>query len=149
MRFLDDLSVGDLFTGGPVTVTAESIKAFASSFDPQAFHLDETAAEASLFRGLAASGWHTAAMTMRMIVDGGADLAAGYVGLGIEEMSWPTAVRPGDTLRIESEILAVRPSATNPTRGIVRMRTTTFNQAGAVVQRFTANLLVPRRAAES
>lgn len=147
MRYLDDLAVGDVFTGGPVTVAVDEIKAFAASFDPQPFHLDETAAESSLFRGLAASGWHTAALTMRMIVGGSAELATGYVGLGVEEMSWPTAVRPGDTLRIESEVLAVRPSATNPSRGVVRLRTTTFNQAGAVVQRFTANLLVPRRPA--
>lgn len=145
MRYLDDLSPGDRFIGGPVTVTTEDIIAFARSFDPQPFHLDPEAARDSVFGGLAASGWHTAGLTMRMIVGSTSRLAGGYVGMGVEAVNWPKATRPGDTLRIESEILEVRPSAKRPDRGIARVRTTTFNQQDEVVQVMTANLLVPRR----
>lgn len=145
MRYLDDLTPGDRFTGGPVTVTEGDVVAFAQRFDPQPFHTDPAAAAATLFKGLAASGWHTAALTMSMIVGGDTRLAGGIVGLGVEELAWPTATRPGDVLRIENEVVEVRPSTTNPTRGTVRMRTTTFNQNDAVVQRMTATLLVPRR----
>ncbi|QCO14397.1 MaoC family dehydratase [Azospirillum brasilense] len=145
MRYLDDLTSGDRFTGGPVTVTEEDIVAFARQFDPQPFHLDPEAARDSVFGGLAASGWHTAGLTMRMIVTGNGALAGGFVGMGVEDIRWPMPTRPGDVLRIESEILEVRVSAKRPDRGIARVRTTTLNQDGAVVQQMTANLLVPRR----
>ncbi|TWA79184.1 acyl dehydratase [Azospirillum brasilense] len=145
MRYLDDLTPGDRFTGGPVTVTEEDIVAFARQFDPQPFHLDPEAARDSVFGGLAASGWHTAGLTMRMIVTGDGALAGGFVGMGVEDIRWPLPTRPGDALRIESEILEVRVSAKRPDRGIARVRTTTFNQDGAIVQQMTANLLVPRR----
>ncbi|WP_188259957.1 MaoC family dehydratase [Azospirillum tabaci] len=145
MRYLDDLSPGDRFTGGPVTVTEEDIVAFARQFDPQPFHLDPEAARDSVFGGLAASGWHTAGLTMRMIVTGDGALADGFVGMGVEDIRWPKPTRPGDVLRIESEILEVRVSAKRPDRGIARVRTTTLNQDGETVQQMTANLLVPRR----
>lgn len=148
MLSLEDLKPGDRFAGtATVTITEEDIVAFARQYDPQPFHLDHEAARESVFRGLAASGWHTAALTMRLIVTGGVRFAGGHVGLGTDELAWPTAVRPGDTLRIESEILEVRPSASNPARGVVKVRTVTYNQNGQPVQRLVANLLVPRRAA--
>ncbi|MCW2236343.1 MaoC family dehydratase [Azospirillum canadense] len=145
MRYLDDLTPGDRFAGGPVTVTAEDIVAYAWQFDPQPFHLDAEAAKDTVFAGLAASGWHTAGLTMRMIVNGEGRLAGGFVGMGVEELRWPKATRPGDTLRIESEVLEVRVSEKRPDRGIARVRTTTFNQDNETVQVMTANLLVPRR----
>lgn len=145
MRFLDDLAPGDRFAGGPVTVTEEDIVAYARQFDPQPFHLDAEAAKDSLFAGLAASGWHTAGLTMRMIVNGEGRLAGGFVGMGVEDLRWPKATRPGDTLRVESEVLEVRVSEKRPDRGIARIRTTTVNQDGETVQVMTANLLVPRR----
>lgn len=145
MRYLDDLTAGDRFTGGPVTVTEEDIVAFARQFDPQPFHLDPEAARDSVFGGLAASGWHTAGLTMRMIVTGDGALAGGFVGMGVEDIRWPKPTRPGDVLRIESEILEVRVSAKRPDRGIARVRTTTLNQDGEIVQQMTTNLLVPCR----
>lgn len=146
MRMLDDLTEGDRFAGGPLAVTEADIFEFAGRYDPQPFHLDPVAARDTVFGGLAASGWHTAALTMRMIVDGEGQLAGGFVGLGIEELAWPQPVRPGDVLRTESEVLEIRPSTSRPGRGTVRMRTLTYNQKDEVVQRFTAVLLVPRRA---
>src|SRR5215213_442087 len=108
--YLEDLHVGQVFRSGRMRVTAEDIKAFASRFDPQPFHLDEATARDSLFGGLAASGWHTAAITMRLIVDAEFQPAGGHIGARIEDMRWPLPVRPGDELRVESELLEVRPS---------------------------------------
>ena len=146
MLYLDDLKPGDRFPGGSVTVTEQDIFAFAGQFDPQPFHLDPEAAKDTLFGGLAASGWHTAALTMRMIVDGPHKLAGGTIGMGVDGLQWPRAVRPGDTLRAESEVLEVRPSLTRPNQGVVRMRVVTVNQNGEEVLRWVANLLVQRRA---
>jgi len=115
--YLDDLQVGQRFTSGTYVIEEAQIKAFASEFDPQSFHLDETAAQASIFKGLAASGWHTAAVAMRLLVDGGLPFAHGLVGLG-GEVAWPRPTRPGDTLRVESEIVEIRPSRSNPIRGL-------------------------------
>ncbi|AWK86793.1 MaoC family dehydratase [Azospirillum thermophilum] len=148
MRYLEDLKVGDRFAGSSSrTVTADEIVAFAGNYDPQPFHLDEDAARDSLFGGLAASGWHTAALTMRMIVDGETRLAGGYIGLGVESVSWPRPTRPGDRLRIESEVLELRESGKRPDSGVARIRTVTFNQKDEVVMTMVANLLVPRRPA--
>ena len=144
--YLDDLQVGQRFRSGSHTVDETEIKAFATRYDPQPFHLDEAAAEASLFRGLAASGWHTAAMTMRLLVDGGIPVAGGLIGAS-GELAWPRPTRPGDVLTVETEVLAVRPSKSRPDRGIATMRSETRNQAGETVQVFTANLVVPRRPA--
>jgi acyl dehydratase len=143
--YLEDFAVGQVFRSGSLTVTAADIKAYATQFDPQPFHLDETAAKASLFGGLAASGWHTMALTMRLLVDGGAPIAGGIIGAGADELRWPRPVRPGDELTVESEVLEIRPSRSRPQQGMLRMRSTTFNQNSEPVQTFVANLVVPRR----
>jgi len=143
--FLEDFAVGQVFATGKLQVDTEQIKSFAKQFDPQPYHLDEDAAEKSPFRGLAASGWHTAALTMRLLVDGDFKPAGGILGVGFDALSWPKPVRPGDELHAKSEILEVRPSKSKPNRGTIRVRTTTYNQNDEAVQEFTGNLLVPRR----
>jgi len=125
-------------------VSEAAITAFAAQFDPQPFHLHPDAARSSLFGGLVASGWHTAALTMRLLVDGGAPIAGGVVGAGVE-LSWPRPVRPGDVLTVQSEVLEVKPSASRPDRGIVTLRSQTLNQDGEPVQILTSRLVVPRR----
>lgn len=145
MLYLEDLAAGQTYGGATrVQVTAERIRSFAAEFDPQPFHLDDEAARASIFGGLAASGWHTAAMTMRLLVESDFKPAGGIVGAGFDEFRWPLPVRPGDELRVQSEILEVRPSKSRPDRGIVRVRTTTLNQNGEAVQVTVGNLVVPR-----
>lgn len=144
--YLEDLAVGRKFATGSVTLTLEGCKAFAAEFDPQPFHLDEAAAKASLFGRIAASGWYTASLSMRLLVEGELTIAGGLVGLG-GEMTWPRATYPGDTLRVETEILAIRPSGTNPERGIVTARNQTLNQNGEAVQIAVVKMLVPRRPA--
>lgn len=139
--YLDDLSVGQKFTSGAYVMEEARIKSFAAEFDPQHFHLDEAAANDSLFRGLAASGWHTAAATMRLMVDGPLRIAGGLIGLG-GEITWPKPTRAGDTLRVNSEILEIVPSWSKPNQGIVKVRNATVNQDGEEVQVFTAKLLV-------
>ena len=148
LHYLDDLTPGQKFGGTTrMRMDAESIKAFASTFDPQPFHLDDDAARATIFQGLAASGWHTAAVTMRLLVDSEFKPANGIVGAGVDELRWPRPVRPGDELRVESEVLEVRPSQSRPQQGLVKMRTTTLNQNGEAVQIHVATLVVPRRPA--
>jgi acyl dehydratase len=146
-KYLEDLHVGDRFGSDTIEVTEESIVAFARDFDPQPFHLDTTAAKESIFEGLAASGWHTAAMSMKLFVTGELRLAGGSIGLGVDELRWPQPVRPGDTLRLETEILDVRSSKSKPDRGIIRIRNVTTNQRGEVVQIFMAFVMVQRRPA--
>jgi acyl dehydratase len=143
---LEDLQPGQVYrsTGEPVSVTAEGIKAFARQFDPQPFHLDEATAAETFFKGLAASGWHTAAMTMRLLVESGLPLAGGIIGAGVEEVRWPRPVRPSDRLRVESEVLEVRPSRSHPDQGVAKIRTTTLNQKSEPVQVMTSNLVVRR-----
>jgi acyl dehydratase len=143
--FLEDFAVGQIFRSAGLRVDTAEIKGFATQYDPQPFHLDEAAAKATLFGGLAASGWHTAALTMRLLVDGGAPIAGGIIGAGTDELRWPRPVRPGDELRVESEVLEVRPSRSRPQQGLVKLRTTTLNQNDEPVQIMVANLLVPRR----
>jgi len=143
--YLEDLHVGQQFTSGSYLMEKDRIKEFAAEFDPQPFHLDESAAGESIFRGLAASGWHTAAATMRLLVSGGLPFANGIIGLG-GEVAWPRPTRPGDTLRVESEILEISPSRSKPNQGIVTVRSTTFNQDREPVYLFTAKVLVFRRA---
>jgi acyl dehydratase len=142
--YLDDLRVGQRFTSGSYVMEAARIKEFAAEFDPQPFHLDEAAAEASAFKGLAASGWHTAAAAMRLLVTGGLPFANGIVGLG-GEIAWPKPTRPGDTLHLESEIVEITPSRSKPQQGIVTVRSTMLNQSGEPVYLLTAKLLVLRR----
>ena len=141
LRFAD-FRAGQQFRSVGITVTAQEIKDFAARFDPQPFHLDEAAAAASLFGGLAASGWHTAALTMRLLVDGGAPIAGGIIGVAIDELRWPHPVRPGDTLTAHSEVLEVLPSAIRPGQGRLRVATSTLNQDGALVMRYVATLVV-------
>jgi acyl dehydratase len=143
--FLEDFAIGQVFATGKLQVDTDQIKSFAKEFDPQPYHLDEEAAQKSPFRGLAASGWHTAALTMRLLVDGDFKPAGGILGVGFDALSWPKPVRPGDELHAKSEILEVRPSKSRPDRGTIRVRTTTYNQNDEPVQEFTGNLLVPRR----
>ena len=144
-RYLEDFVVAQTFGSGRLRVDKERIKAFAAEFDPQPFHLDEEAARESIFRGLAASGWHTAAMTMRLLVESEFKPAGGLIGAGFDELRWPRPVRPGDELRTESEILEVRPSKSRPDQGLIKVRTTTLNQNGEAVQISVGNILVPLR----
>jgi len=141
---LDDLRIGQRFASSTEAVDERAITEFARQFDPQPFHLDPEAAKLSLFGGLAASGWHTAAITMRLNVRGGLPIAGGIVGLG-GELSWPKPTRPGDVLRVESEVVEISPSRSRPDRGTVIVRSETRNQRDQVVQIATMKLLVPRR----
>ena len=144
-RFLEDFTVGQTFGTGRLAVDAQQIKTFAAAFDPQPFHLEETAAASSFFHGLAASGWHTAALTMRLLVEGELKPVGGIIGAGFEEFRWPLPVRPGDEPRVESEILDVRPSRSRPTQGLLKVRNTTLNQNGEAVLVQVVTLVVPRR----
>lgn len=145
--YLEDLTPGRRFTAGPVTVTEAEIIAFASRYDPQPFHTDPAAAAAHpLFQGLAASGWHTAALTMPMVVQAMGHIAGGIIGGG-GELQWPKPVRPGDSLSVEIEVLEATPSRSRPERGSALMRNRTLNQHGEEVQVFTVRIVVPRRPA--
>jgi len=145
--YLEDLHVGQKFTSGTYRMDENRIKAFAAEFDPQPFHLDDAAARQSVFRGLAASGWHTAAATMRLLVTSGLPFAGGLVGLGCE-VTWARPTRPGDTLRVDSEILAIVPSRSKPNQGVVTVRCITVNQNGDEVQAMTTKILVFKRDGE-
>ena len=145
MRYLEEFEPGQKFGSGRLSVDAASIKSFAAEFDPQPFHLDEDSARDSFFKGLAASGWHTAAMTMRLLVESELELAGGIIGAGFDSMHWPRPVRPGDELHVESEVLEVRPSNSRPGQGMLKVRCTTLNQQGDPVQVFVGNLIVLRR----
>jgi acyl dehydratase len=142
--YLDDLRPGQTFVSGSHALDEGQIKAFASAFDPQAFHLDDHAAKATLFGGLAASGWHTAAITMRLNVESGLPLANGIIGAGAE-IQWPAPTRPGDILHVESEVIDVVPSRSRPERGIATIVSRTLNQRGDILQILTARLVVHRR----
>src|SRR5256884_6307192 len=143
--FLEDLHVGQRFSSGLHTIDEAQIKAFAAQFDPQPFHLDGEAAKATVVGGLAASGWHTAAITMKLLVASGLPLMGGIIGSG-GEVSWPRPTRPGDTLTVVSEIEEITPSHSRPDRGMIRVRSETRNQHGEIVQILMAKLVVPRRA---
>jgi acyl dehydratase len=142
--FLDDLQVGQRFISRSHVVDEAQILKFAREFDPQPFHLDHEAGRRSLFGGLVASGWHTAAITMRLVVEGGIPLSGGHLGVG-GEISWPNPTRPGDSLHVTTEVIAVVPSRSRPDRGIATIRTETLNQRGEVAQLFTARVVVPTR----
>jgi acyl dehydratase len=142
--YLEDLTVGQRFTSETYVMEAARIKEFAAEFDPQPFHIDESAAEASVFKGLAASGWHTAAVAMRLLVTGGLPLANGLVGLG-GEIAWPRPTRPGDILHVESEIVEITPSRSRPHQGVVTVQGTMFNQHGEAGYALTAKLLALKR----
>ena len=142
--YFEDLKVGDRFQSEAFEVPGKSIIEFAEKFDPQKFHLNPQSAERSIFKGLVASGWHTAAITMRLFVRT-LNFAEGAIGLGVDELRWPNAVRPGDVLKVETEIVDVRDSRSKPQHGIIRLRNVTTNQRGEVVQTMFASAMVPRK----
>ena len=143
MLYLEDLPAGRRFASGSATVGEHEIEAFARAFDPQSFHLDEEAARSSFFGGLAASGWHTAAVTMKLLVDA-IPLAGGIVGLG-GEIAWPAPVRPGDVLHVDAEVVEATPSRSRSDRGTVVLRSETKTATGLLVQTSLMRLLVLRR----
>ena len=143
-RFFEDLKEGERFKSETYRVTEEQIISFAREFDPQPFHLDRAIARQTMFGDFIASGWHTAAISMRLFVRT-LNCAEGAIGLGVDEMRWPTAVKPNDVLQVETEILDVSESRSKPTHGIIRIRNITTNQCGDVVQTMMASALVLRR----
>jgi acyl dehydratase len=143
--YFEDLAVGQQYAGGTAAIDVAAIKAFAADFDPQPFHLDEDAAKASIFGRLVASGWHTMALTMRLLVDGELRSLWGLVGLGADDLRWPRPVFPDDVLSVGWEVLEVRPSSSKPDRGTARLRVTTRNQHGEVVLTVITTILLPRR----
>jgi acyl dehydratase len=144
--YFEDFAPGQVYRSERLVMTTETIKAFAREYDPQPFHLDEAAARDSLFEGLAASGWHTAAVTMKLLTAGPFRPAGGHIGGRLEALRWPRPTRPGDELRVESEILEVRPSKSRRGYGWLRVRTTTLNQKDEVVQTYVGNIVVRARA---
>jgi acyl dehydratase len=143
-RYFDDLKIGDRFKSQPLRVTEKNLIKFAHEFDPQMFHLSRRGAKRTIFKGLIASGWHTAAMTMRLFVQT-LNFAKGAIGLGVDKLRWPNAVRPGDALTVETKILHMRVSRSRPRYGIIRLRNVTTNQRGEVVQTMLASAIVRRR----
>jgi acyl dehydratase len=143
-RYFDDFKVGDRFKSKPLSVTKRKLIEFAHKFDPQIFHLSGKGAERTIFKGLIASGWHTAAMTMRLFVQT-LNFAQGAIGLGVDKLRWPNTVRPGDVLTVETKILDARLSRSRPRYGIIRLRNVTTNQCGEVVQTMLASAMVRRR----
>jgi acyl dehydratase len=143
-RYFEDLKAGDRFNSATYQVSEEQLVSFAREFDPQPFHLDAAVADQTMFKGLIASGWHTAAITMRLFVQR-LNFAEGAIGLGVDELRWPNAVRPGDRLQVETEIVDLRVSRSKPSHGIVRLRNVTTNQRNEVVQTMSASALVLRR----
>jgi len=142
--YLEDIQPGQKFSTQSMLVTEADIKEFAAKFDPQPFHLDGTAARATFFGGPAASGWHTAAITMRLNVTSGPQIAGGVIG-GSSEISWPTPTRPGDVLHVKSEVVEVLPSRSRPEMGVVMLRSETINQDNKIVQLSVMKLIVFRR----
>jgi acyl dehydratase len=147
-RYFEDFTVGQTFHGGPVVVDAKTIKEFASMYDPQPFHLDEAAAAQTFFQGLAASGWHTAGLTMRMMTEA-LGVAGHFIGVEVDQLRWPLAVRPGDVLRVEVEIAEMRPLRSRPEYGLVKINIVTLNQADQPVQHMQNTTLIGRRSENS
>jgi acyl dehydratase len=143
--YLEDLAAGLRVRSAAATLTADDIVAFAAQYDPQPFHLGDAGAAGTLFQTLAASGWHTAALTMRLQVESGLPVAGGIIGGRVDELRWPRPVRPGDTLHVETEVLEARPSSSRPDQGWVKVRSVTVNQHGEPVQVLVVNLLALRR----
>ena len=149
LRYLEDFEVGQTFSSQNIRIDADRIKSFAAEFDPQPFHLDEKAAIDSIFGGLAASGWHTASITMKLMVESDLKIAGGIVGTSFEELRWSRPVRPGDVLRVESEVLEIRALQSRPDQGVSKVKNTTLNQNDEPVQVLVGNLFVLRRPASS
>lgn len=149
MRYFEDLQAGDKFNTAEYEMTTGEIIVFGRQYDPQAFHVDPVAAKATLFGRLVASGWHTAAVSMRLMVQGDMKLDGGVIGQAMESMRWPRPVLPGDRLRVVSEVVELRPAPARPDRGLLVLRCRTYNQDGKVVQDMTATLLIARRSASA
>jgi acyl dehydratase len=147
MIYFEDVQVGSRHTSPSVQVSEAEILAFARAYDPQPMHVDREAAERGPFKGLIASGWHTAALVMRLVAEARPFGDAEVLGLGVEQLQWPNPVRPGDTIQSESEVVATRPSKSNPAYGIVKITVTTRNQKGEVVMVHSPSCWVPRRPA--
>ncbi|MDD9709385.1 MaoC family dehydratase [Seohaeicola sp. SP36] len=145
--YLEDFAVGQTFGTQVLTVTEEEIIRFAREFDPQPFHIDPALAQTTFFRGLAASGWHTAALTMRLLVGGDMTPAHGIIGAGFDSLTWPRPVRPSDTLQVLSEVLDVRRSRSRPTQGTIKLHSRTINQNDEVVQDSIGNLIIMAKSA--
>jgi acyl dehydratase len=145
VHYFEDFKVGDKFGGGSVDVSQEAIIGYARQFDPQPFHTDPAAAKNTLFGELVASGWHTASMTMGLFATSDIRIVNGVIGGGVEQLSWPRPVRPGDRLSVRSEVLETRPSRSKPDRGMIRVKVETVNQNGEVVQSFVGQLVVLKR----
>lgn len=148
-NYFDDFTIGQTFTSPEYAVTADEIIAFGRQYDPQPFHIDPDAAPNSVFGQLVASGWHTAAMTMRMLIDSDVRPAGGSVGAGVDALQWRKPVVPGDVLHLVIRVAELRPSRTKPDRGVLRLDVQTVNAAGDVVQTLVINSIVPRRVAAS
>ena len=146
-RYFEDLKAGDRLKSATYQVSEEQLISFAREFDPQPFHFDAAVADQTMFKGLIASGWHTAAITMRLFVQT-LNFAEGAIGLGVDELRWPNAVRPGDRLQVETEIIDLRVSRSKPSHGVVRLRNVTTNQRGEIVQTMMASALVSRRSSK-
>jgi acyl dehydratase len=144
-HYLEDFAEGQTFGSGRLRIDRERTLAFAAEFDPQPFHLDEAAARRSIFGELTASGWHTAALTMRLLVESELEPAGGIIGAGLDECRWPRPVHPGDELRVECEVIEVRPSKSPPQQGLIKLRTATLNQDDEAVLLHVVNLVVLRR----
>lgn len=142
--YLEDLYVGRRFVSGTQQLTTERIIEYARQYDPQPFHTDPVAAKDTFFKGLVASGWHTAAVSMRLLLDSGLDIAGGMIGAGVE-IQWPQPTQPESIIHVEVEVLESRPTKSRPDKGIVKIRSETKTSTGEIVQVLTANLLVPRR----
>ncbi|MBV8432740.1 MAG: acyl dehydratase [Candidatus Eremiobacteraeota bacterium] len=145
-RYLSDFTVGDAFESAGYTITDEEALVFARAYDPQPFHLYAGEAARSFFHELVISGWQTAAITMRLVVDTGVLRETGVIGTGIDELRWLAPVKPGDTLRVRGEVIGSAPWPGNGKRGTLRVRLHTVNQAGVVVMSQIANLIVPVKA---
>jgi len=144
-RYLEDFAVGQKFSSGRLRIEGERLVAFATEFDPQPFHLDEAAARQSFFGELTASGWYTAAVSMRLLMETGLKPAGGYIGAGADVFRWPRPVRPGDELHVECEVIEVRSSSSRLDRGLIKVRMTTLNQDNEATLVYIANMVVPRR----
>jgi acyl dehydratase len=144
INYFESFSTGMTFCSPSIDLDADAIVRFAREFDPQPFHLDPQAGADSFFGALVASGWHTAALTMRLLVESGLGIAGGLVGAG-GEIKWPAVLRPGDRIHVETEVIATRPLRSRADMGMITVRSHTINGAGAIVQELTANLFVPRR----
>ena len=144
-RYLEDFAVGQTFSSGRLRIDGQRALAFAAEFDPRPFHLDEAAARRSIFGELTANGWHTAAVTMRLLVETELKPAGGLVGAGLDECRWPRPIRPGDELRVDCAVVEVRPSKSRPAQGLIKLRTTTLNQDDQAVLVYVVNMVVQRR----